>query len=252
MKIALAVNVVSMDRMENLANIIRLAEKAIANRSRLILFPEAALTGLVNKDDPKHDLFLGETTHGRVIRRLCRLASTEMIWLGIGFLERTRGTLYDSAVLINPRGSIVLKYRRVSPGWHGKEADPKFYRHGKDVPVVGTPFGRVGFLICRDLFDDEIVATVREKRPDLVLFPFARSFEDNRWDTERWEREEKRVYAERVKLLGATTLMVNYLSEIGGFFGGAMVVSPKGEIIRDLPAGVSGILVAEIDLSRKR
>ncbi|MEO0140642.1 MAG: carbon-nitrogen hydrolase family protein [candidate division WOR-3 bacterium] len=245
MKVALAVNPVGTDRKKNLANILRLAEEAIYGRARLVLFPEAALTGLVNNDDPKQDLSLGVTAHGRVFRELYKLCSRELLWLGIGFLEKSRGKLYDSAVLINPRGHIALKYRRITPGWHGKEADPSFYCHGDDVPVAETPFGRAGFLICGDLFDDDVVARLREKRPQVVLFPFARSFEDGKQDTERWE-SEKWAYVERVKMLGATTLMVNYLSEIDGCFGGAMIVSPEGRILEELLAGASGILFGEI------
>lgn len=248
MKIALVVNPVGPDRKSNLAGIIGLIEKAGEHRAQLVLFPEAALTSLVNDDDPEHDLPLGETTHGPAIRELCKLSRRELIWLGIGFLERARNRLYDSAVLINPCGKIALKYRRVSPGWHGNDADPLFYRQGRDVPVAETPFGRTGFLICGDLFDDGIVVKLREKRPRVVLFPFARSFEDGRWDLKRWEKEEKRAYAERAKQLGATILMVNYLSSIDGSFGGAMVVSPEGEITHQLPPGVSGILIGEVDL----
>jgi len=248
MKIALAVNSVVSDRAENLANIIRLAQEAAVRGAHLVLFPEAAPTGLVNNDDPEHDLPLGETTRGRTIRKLRQLSSANLIWIGAGFLERSRRTLYDSAALIDPLGQILLKYRRISPGWHGKEADPLSYGHGEDVPVAETTFGRVGFLICGDLFDDGIVARLREKQPDLVLFPFARSFEDGSWDTERWERDEKWAYAERVEFLGATTLMVNYLSKIDGCFGGAMVVSPSGEITHELSPGDSGILIGEVDV----
>jgi len=59
MKIALAVNSVVSDRAENLANIIRLTQEAAVRGARLVLFPEAAPTGLVINDDPKHDLPLG-------------------------------------------------------------------------------------------------------------------------------------------------------------------------------------------------
>jgi len=246
MRLGLAVNRVGLNRKANLAGIMEMAEEAAANRAQLVLFPEAAITGLVNNDDPEHDLSLGETTRGAAIRKLCQLSSRELIWIGIGFLERSRHALYDSAILINPRGSIVLKYRRVSPGWHGKEANPNFYRQGGDVPVAKTSFGRIGFLICGDLFDDRIVAGLRAKRPDLVLFPFARNFEDGRWDVERWEREEKWVYAERARAVGSYVAMVNYLSELDGAFGGAMIVSPKGDILYELVPGASGILFGEI------
>jgi len=47
--------------------------------------------------------------------------------------------------------------------------------------------------------------------------------------------------------------MVNYLAgvELGGTFGGAMVVSPLGEVLASLPIGQDGILSAEITGPRR-
>ena len=56
MKAALAVNKVTRDVPANLAGMEQLAEEAADAGADLVLFPEAALTGLINNDDPAHDL----------------------------------------------------------------------------------------------------------------------------------------------------------------------------------------------------
>jgi len=244
----LAVNRVGLSRKANLAGILEMAAAAVGQGAEMVLFPEAALTGLINDDDPELDLPLGEEIPGPLVNLLSSAANQNGIWLGIGLLERDGERLYDSAVLLDPQGRIALKYRRISPGWHGTKADPRVYCHGNELPFAETPFGRLSFLICGDLFDDEIAQGARGLKPDLVLVPFARNFEDGSWDAGRWEREERGAYAERAKVIGSYVAMVNYLSEIDGAFGGAMIVSPKGDILCELSPGVSGILVGEIGL----
>jgi N-carbamoylputrescine amidase len=187
-------------------------------------------------------------------QRLSDLAADRRVWLGLGLLERDRGRLYDSAVLFSPAGELVLKYQRVTPGWHGHHADPAIYGHGVSVPLVGTPMGTVAFLICGDLFDDYMVDHVRELAPDWVLLPFARCFSEGTCDQVRWDEQEMGQYAERVDRLGVTALMVNYLADASlandHSFGGAWVVAGDGRVAAQYPLGQPGILFGEVEPGR--
>jgi N-carbamoylputrescine amidase len=108
----------------------------------------------------------------------------------------------------------------------------------------------MAFLVCGDLFDDAIVAGVRDLGPDCVLFPFARSFSDGSFDQQRWEREEQAAYVGRATMLGCTTLMVNGLDDPTTCeypsFGGAMVVSRQGDVTATWPLGRPGTLYADV------
>jgi predicted amidohydrolase len=64
MKAALVVNRVLPDVDANLANILKAAHAAADEGADLVVFPEAALTGLINNDDPAHDLPLGQPIPG--------------------------------------------------------------------------------------------------------------------------------------------------------------------------------------------
>ena len=249
MKTALVVNRVLPNIDANLTAILNMANEAADADADLVLFPEAALTGLINKDEPSHDLLLGQAIPGPVTDVLAELACKRRIWLAIGLLEREGDRLYDSAVLFTPDGEIGLKYRRIQPQWHSRRADPSVYCQGTELSKVETPLGTFAFLICGDLFDDELIQRIRELRPDWLLFPFARCFSDGSYDQERWDREEKPEYVQRVKLAGITTLMTNYIADkdlLGGSFGGAMVVSSDGTVIDSFPLGKAGILVVDL------
>ena len=250
MKVALVVNRVLPDVDANLEAVLSMTNEVASAGAELVVFPEAALTGLVNNDDPIHDLPLGQPIPGLITTRLSQLTRERRVWLAIGLLEREDNRLYDSGVLLAPDGEIVLKYRRIHPGWHGLKAEPSVYCHGTEIPRAETSLGTFAFLICGDLFDDELVQRIRGLAPDWLLFPFARAFEDESHSQERWEREEKPAYLQQVKLAGVTTLMTNYLGDrtlcADNSFGGAMIVSGDGNVVASLPLGKAGILLADL------
>ncbi len=250
MKVAMVVNRIGPDPRANLRAMERAAGEAAKKGAALVLFPEAASTGLLNNDDPKHDLPLGQTIPGPVTRRLGGAARRHSIHIATGLLEREGETLYDSAVLIGPDGSVILKYRRIDPHWHGPRADAAVYREGGDIPTVRTPLGAFAFLICGDLFDDEITSRAKRLGVDWLLFPFARSFDDCSYNQGRWDKQERPTYCQRAARTGTTVLMANYLAgmraEDDWSFGGAMAVSPRGEPLATFPLGVPGMLFVDL------
>ena len=248
MKVALVVSRVTADRQENMSGILA-AIDSVGNRgAHLAVLPEAAVTGLINNDDPVHDLPLGEEIPGRVTERLAQQARRHRLHLAVGLLEREGAALYDSAVLFGPDGTIALRYRRIQPQWHGSKADPEVYKQGRSALATDTSIGRVAVILCGDLFDDSVLEQVHALAPDWLLVPFARCFDDGAYDQARWDQEELPEYTARVCGAGCTTLMVNYVSGpgLGGYFGGAFVVSPQGEIVQRSPLGTEGILLTDL------
>jgi predicted amidohydrolase len=250
MKAALIVPRLAADAAANLATIERMGERAVSSGAELIVLPEAVLTGLVNRDDPSFDLALCQTIPGPATDRLGAFCSRHRCRLAFGMLERRKTCLYDSAVLLEPDGTIGLTYRRISPQWHGEDADPGVYCQGTDLPVRPTPSGRMAFLLCGDLFDDDTVSRFRALSADWMLFPFARGFPDGEADQDRWDREELPEYARRVASAKTPALMVNYLTDSSlpddRSFGGAFVISRDGEILARHPLGDEGMLLVEL------
>jgi len=249
MRAALICNRVSGELEKDLAHMEELARRAARQGAELMLFPEAAATGLRNNDDPAHDLPLGTAIPGPITARLAGLARETNAYVASGILEREGNCLYDSAVLVRPDGELALRYRRISPKWHGRKADGAVYREGGDISFASTPYGRLVILICGDLFDDEVIERTRRLRPDYLLVPFARSFDDGSFDQRRWDEEESK-YVARAAKAGSTTLMVNLLEDRGisewPCFGGALAASMDGKILFRLPLGQSGVLLAEV------
>ncbi len=249
MRAALVVHTVTANVSDNVAGIMQAVAEAAGAGADLVLFPEMASTGFINSDDPARDRRVAETIPGPTVERMCRAAVKHGVWIAAGIFEMDGAALYDSAILIDTQGRVRLRYRRIQPQWRTRSADPDVYRLGDVVRAVETPFGRVAFLLCGDLFDDGVVDSLIAAEPDLLLFPFARCFDDGSRDQGRWDRDEAPEYCARVRRAGAPALMTNYLAEKefdGGSFGGAMHVSAHGGLLASLPLGVEAILYVEV------
>ena len=68
-------------------------------------------------------------------------------------MERQGDRLYNSAVLLSPAGEVLLRHRKLNE----LEIASDLYTLGDGLGVVDTEIGRVGLLICADLFPTSLV-----------------------------------------------------------------------------------------------
>lgn len=245
MRVALAVPRQLPTPSESLVVMLKQVGKAATLNANLIVFPEASLTGLVNNDDPRHDLSLGVTIPGKETGILAAAAERHSIWIAVGLLERMGLKLYDTAILISSTGRIRLKYRRISAGWHGDKASSRVYGRGRTLRMARTPFGSVVFLVCGDLFDAQLVERARKLSPDWLIVPLARCFEDGSASQRRWDRKERPDYFRQAHRCSARALMVNSLDRRTNSFGGAWAISIGVEVAA-LPLGRPGLVLADM------
>jgi N-carbamoylputrescine amidase len=211
-----------------------------------VLFPETALTGFIHRGDPTYDRELAIPIPGAETDRLGALARAHSLYVGIGILESAEETLFDTALLFNPAGQIVLQYRRISTGWHRRDVDLTVYCHGVDIPVADTPLGRFVFLICGDITYDDILDRVRALRADWLLFPMARGFDSEVHSVDEWEQQEVGRYADHVARAGTATMLVNYVGEMDQFYGGAVVFDTDGTVMASHPLHQPGVFIVDL------
>ncbi|MCS7017420.1 MAG: hypothetical protein NZM42_15055, partial [Gemmatales bacterium] len=131
---------------------------------------------------------------------------------------------------------------------HRKIIEQPPFATGKEVKAVDTEFGTVSVLLCGDLFDDDVKARI-SRDTDILILPLARSFDGKSPDLERWQNEERQAYVDEVKKVGVTGLIVNSLEDSSlpeASFGGAMVVSPNGEVLAETEHGTDKALIFEL------
>ncbi len=218
------------ENRRRLENKIREIER---ERADLILLPECTLTGYVYElEDLKK---FGEPLTGSTFSFMSRMAKRLAAYICFGIVERSGEKFYDTGILIDRNGEIVLVQRKLS------EKPP--YSKGQEIVVKETELGKISCLICGDLFYPEAVGQIPDDL-DLLLVPMARAFAGKSPDVEQWESKEKNIYIEAVK--GMRALLVNALEyDVDEpSFGGALVVE-RGKLLAESPHGSDRILILE-------
>jgi predicted amidohydrolase len=203
----------------------------------LVCLPECTLTGYLYQES---DLVrFAEPIPGETTQRMAYLARQHCVHLCFGMLERSAQGVYNTAMLLDRRGSILLIQRKVS------EKPP--FLAGKDVRIAETELGRIAILTCGDLFDQQALSQV-SGRADLLLVPMARAFAGRSPDPQRWEGEERALYLRAVAQAGVRAAIINARDAQGAepSFGGAPVVSGRGELLAESPHGSEQALVFDL------
>ncbi len=212
----------------------RLAEIVPQYRPDIICLPECTLTGYLYEEEDF--LRFAEAVPGPTTKQMSRLATMYEIYLCLGLLEADEGRVYNTAMLLDPNGEVLLKHRK------NNEKPP--FTNGDGVGSVETPLGKVGILICGDLFSDEVVGRLHPEL-DFLIVPMSRAFDGISPDRERWEKEEREAYIQAAKATGITTLIVNAL-EVGKeepSFGGALIIDNSGMLAAESIHGTDNVLI---------
>lgn len=176
----------------------------------IVVFPEYCLTGFTEWD------FSGKHYYEEIVSVARFMAYMLRIWIIMGVLEPCDDTAYNSAVVIDDSGRIILRHRKVE--------EPMRFCRGQGFSFADTRYGRLGVLICGDLYNDEIVEEASRKNPRIVFVPM-----DYQPETVDYS-EERSVLAGRARMLGSYLVVVNTYMHHGSF-GSGWVFSPSGELL---------------------
>jgi beta-ureidopropionase len=115
--------------------------------------------------------FAGTTAEpipGPTTRQVGRLAKQHRMYVVCPIREQAGNEQFNTAVLIDRRGEVVGKYRKVYVFW-GEGLVP-----GRDgVPTFDTDFGRIAMLTCFDLNFAELWHDAELRGAEIVFWPSA-------------------------------------------------------------------------------
>jgi predicted amidohydrolase len=153
---------------ENLKKMTTLLQGAVEKGAKFIVFPELAVQGILpNYDEPG----LAEHIPGPSTEALASLARQYDVYIVTGIAESSdrSKSLYNSSVLINPRGRIIGVYRKV----HLWDFEKRWATKGSTYPVFDTEYGKVGMWICYDTRFPEVARSYALQGVRFVLVPTA-------------------------------------------------------------------------------
>ncbi|RZU63011.1 carbon-nitrogen hydrolase family protein [Zhihengliuella halotolerans] len=202
----------------------------------LVVAPELLLGApkAMLEPDPDFNERAATTIPGPVTDRLGVLAQELGIWLVPGSLvERHDGHLYNTAIAIDPTGSIVARYRKIFP-WRPYET--------LDAGSTFTTFdiegiGRIGLAICYDGSFPEVARQLAWMGAEVIIQPTLTTTRD---------REMELVMA-RANAFTNQVFIVNLNGSAPCGVGESVLVDPEGTIMQRAGA-TDEVLFGVLDL----
>ncbi len=247
--------------------------EAGAEGSDLVLFPEAFVggypwglrfgTAIGGRSEEGKDAFRrywesAITLPGPEAERMGAAAREAGVWLAVGVVERLPGrggTLYCTLCFFDPSGRLAAIHRKLKPTAAERlvwgEGD------GSTLPVLDTPMGRLGGLICWENYMPLARMALYGKGIEIYLAPTAD-------DRDRWQSTLRHIAVEgRCFVLGCNQYLtkdrfpaeLEIRGELDGWpeemcRGGSAVYEPDGECLAGPLFGKAGVLRVELDLGQ--
>jgi len=239
------------DVQANLDLVASVALQAAGEGADLVLFPEASTSGYfleggVLESSLETDQ-LGAELSNRILPKLKRPVD-----VSVGFYQKSEGNLYNATAYIEFQpGSarVVHVYRKFFLPTYGVFDEERFVSRGKSLGIIESRFGRLGVLVCEDIWHSILPTLCAVSGALLLLVPSAspgRGFNgDEVQSHERYRRlmtavcEEHGIWCANCQLCGF---------EGGkGLIGGSSVIDPLGVTVGQSPILEPHILLAKID-----
>lgn len=190
--------------------------EAVAKRADIIVLPETvdfAWThpSLLNEAKP----IPGDFSHF-----FKKIAEKNRVYLCVGLTEKVENGFFNTALLIDKSGEIILKHRKINL----LEVEQPYYRVGNKLEVVETEFGKIGLNICADNYKNSthIGKTLGHMGADIILSPSAWTVNHDITEADdpykdKWEAPLKRI-AKMFKIPIIAVTSVGYI--VGGPYEG--------------------------------
>lgn len=266
-RIALAqLGSVAFDAAATTEKAISAVREARLGGAEVVVFPEAFLgtypKGLTfgspvgRRTDQGRDEYLRSwkgavELDGPELAAIAETARQEGIFVVIGVIERAGRTCYCTVVMIDEHGVFVGHHRKVMPT--GAERLIWGFGDGSTLPVVDSPAGRLGSVICWENYMPLMRAAMYGKGIEIYCAPTAD-------DRDTWMSTMAHIALEgRCFVLTACQVMrrsdypEDYRTHLGTepddviMRGGSAVISPRGEVLAGPVYNDECILYADLD-----
>lgn len=231
----------------NVREHIRMIDRAREAHADLVVFPELSLTGYGIKD-LNWDLAFRPDTPPAVLEPLLQTKNNPACIIG-GVEESESFGIYNSAFLLD-QGRLATVHRKVYPPTYGMFEELRYFSAGTRVRAFDSRFGRLGVLICEDLWHPSIpyLLTLDGARViiALVASPTRLGGDTEELRSLEINRGNHQAYA---RLLSVYVVFCNRVGFEDGvnFWGGSSVIGPGGEMIAEAKAFEEDLVVADID-----
>ncbi len=253
LKIAVCQYSLSGNISNNLAQSKKHIKNAARRRADLVHFPECNLSGYAGVEFTEYTEER-RIAQNKALEEIADLAANLKLWLIVGgyYFEEGMDLPYNSLFVINPVGKIECRYdKRLLTA--GDSGDDVYYFSAGIRPVTFFLNGiKCGLLICHEWRYPELYREYKSMGVDLIF----QSWYDASVEPDEYKksgRDHGSLIMGAVRSSAANNYMwvsgsnaCNRESSLGSF-----LIQPDGIVMKKLPRNRAGILIADVDTSRK-
>ena len=262
---------VMFDKDACIAKAIKYIEECAAGGAELVVFPELFVPGYPfgmnfgfrtgsrsepGREDWKRYYDNSILADGPEMDRLISAAEEAGVYVSIGYSERdaVNGTLYNSNMMISPEGE-AKNHRKLKPTGSERviwgDANKDYF------PVMDTPWGPMGNLICWESYMPLARVALYEKGISLYISP-------NTNDNEEWQSTIRHIAIEgHCYFINCDMLITkdSYPEDLNEYAaladlpqipcrGGSCVIDPFGHLVSDCVWDEEAVIYADLDMQK--
>jgi len=239
------------ERAWNIGHAVELIAEAASGGAQVALLPECMDLGWTH---PSSLSLASEIPDGEVCRALRDGAREHSIYVCSGLTEKSGERVFNSALLIDPRGQVLSVHRKLNE----LDIGHAFYAQGDRLNVAATEYGSFGLMICADGFSKDRVLprSLGYMGADIILSPSAWAVAGDHDNTkEPYGREWRQVYTAVAREF---SLAIFGVSNVGAMVAGpwqgmkcigcSLAIDASGEEILQGPYGTDAECILYVDV----
>ncbi len=239
------------------------ARKTLDPEADVVVFPETVLSGYFVEGGTR-EVALTREGLARALGEPPPGCDCDVV---LGFYEKDDEGVYNSAAYLTPRGGryhLVHVHRKMFLPTYGLFDEGRFVEPGREVRAFDTRFGRMGLLVCEDLWHSLPATVLALDGAGLILCVAASpargfaprpnaSTAPRPGNLDEWDRTAGRTAREH----GVFVMVSQLVGSEGGklFSGGSTAWGPGGELLARGPlfgGGAARALVRSGEIGRVR
>jgi len=210
-------------------------------KADLCIFGELTICGYHVKDELRD---IAETVDGPLISHVKKIAQKKNCYIVFGMPlkhSKIKGLIHNASVLVHPNGKVDTYNKWFLPTI-GPFEEKIFFDEGEELKICKTKFGKIGLIVCYDIYFPEICRAYTLMGADIIICISATpSVTRKYFETLIPARAvENTVYVIFVNLVGTQENLV--------FWGGSQVYDPLAKLIAKAPYYKESVITFDIDL----
>jgi N-carbamoylputrescine amidase len=240
----------------NLRHALDLVAKAAQRGAKIVCLPELFRSRYFCQTEDHRMFELSEPIPGPTVTALASSARQHRITLIGSIFERRRpGIYHNTAVVLDPRGRLVGKYRKM----HIPD-DPLYYEKFYFTPgdlgfqSFSTPTAHIGTLVCWDQWYPEAARLTALKGAQILFYPTAIGW--HQAERKQWGRLQhdawRTIQRSHAIANGCFVAVANRTGAEGtvDFWGGSFICDPFGQVVAEAGHDKEEIVMAKCDLNQ--